>query len=139
MKKHLKKFFTDSCIIFTVFVFILYIVGTLTLSNTITLTLKTAALLFVCCLLLRLLHNVLYIKSIPMICRILLHYILVVSAAYIGFAIIAKIISNSLASIVMLSAVTLIYSAFAIALFLISSKQKEKENEKQEYQSIFKK
>ncbi|MBE6679431.1 MAG: hypothetical protein E7598_02795 [Ruminococcaceae bacterium] len=133
----LKKFLTDSCILFTVFVFILYIAGHAIISTSITITLKTAAILFLCCLLLRVLHNVLYIKKIPVALRILAHYLLIICAAYIGFALIAKIVTNSLATFVLLSAITAIYCGVSAIIMAIGNKQKEGEKQKKEYKSIF--
>ncbi len=133
----LKKFLCDSCILFTVFVFILYIAGHALISTSITITLKTAAVLFLCCLLLRVFHNVLYIKSIPIALRVFIHYLLVVCAAYIGFALIAKIVTNSLASFVLLSVITLIYCGISAVIMFIQNKSKENDNQKKEYKSIF--
>ena len=139
MLEKIKKTLTDSCILFTVFVFILYIAGNLLVSNTITITLTTATMLFLCCICLRIFHNVLYAKKIPIALRIIIHYLLVLTAAYIGFALIAKIVTNSLAAIIMLSSVTLVYSVFAVTVVLLFGKKNETENNKKEYQSIFKK
>lgn len=133
----LKKFLCDSCILFTVFVFILYIAGHALVSTSITLTLKTAAGLFLCCLLLRVFHNVLYIKSLPMAFRVFIHYLLVVSASYVGFALIAKIVTNSLASFVLLSVITLIYCGISAVIMFVQNKNREKNNQKKEYKSIF--
>ncbi len=133
----LKKFFTDSCILFTLFVFILYIAGHIFVSTSITITLKTAALLFLCCMVLRVLHAVLYINKIPKFARIFLHYLLVLAAAYISFALIAKIVSNSLATFVLLSAVTAVYCVFTVTITALSQKSQEKKNQDSEYKSIF--
>lgn len=137
MIERIKKLLTDSCILFTVFVFILYIVGNVLVSKTITITLGTAALLFVCCIMLCLFHGILYVKKIHIALRIILHYLLVLAAAYLGFAIIGKIVSNSLETLVMLSLVTFIYSVLALILFIVSDKKKEEQ--KGTYTSIFKK
>lgn len=133
----LKKFLCDSCILFTAFVFILYIAGHALISTSITITLKTASVLFLCCLFLRIFHNVLYIKSIPTALRVFIHYLLVVGAAYIGFALIAKIVTNSLASFVLLSVITLIYCGISAIVMFIKNKNKENDNQKKEYKSIF--
>lgn len=139
MIEKIKKTLADSCILFTAFVFILYIAGNLLVSNTITITLATATCLFICCIVLRVFHNILYVKRLHIATRIIIHYLLVLVAAYIGFAFIAKIITNSLASIIMLSTVTLVYSVFAVAIVMTWGKKKEEKNKQKEYLSIFKK
>lgn len=134
----LKRFLTDSCILFTIFVFILYIAGHALVSTSITITLKTATGLYLCCMFLRVFHNVLHLKKMPMVLRVLIHYLLVVAAAYIGFALIAKIVSNSLQTFIMFAVVTAIYCTITAVIMLITSKSKEKSNEQKEYKSILK-
>ncbi len=134
--KKIRNFLTDTCILFTAFVFILYIAGYILVSNTITITLSAMFALFVSCFLLRVFHTVLHIKKLPFILRILIHYLLVVIAAYIGFVFIAKIVTNSLATFVLLLFVTLLYTAIAVVIALIQNKKKTVEDTK-EYKSMF--
>lgn len=137
MSKKIQKILTDSCILFTIFVFIIYAAGYCFQQRSVTLALSGAAMLLASCAVLCIFRRVLTYKKLPMIVRILVHYILVLGSAFLVFAVIGKIVSTSVQSLIMLSAVTLIYSIFALAYAFIESKQDK--NAKDEYTSMFKK
>ncbi|MBQ9133341.1 MAG: hypothetical protein IJX64_02280 [Clostridia bacterium] len=137
MAKKIQKILTDSCILFTIFVFIIYAAGYCFQQKSVTLALSGTAMLLGVCIVLSVFRRVLTYKKLPMIVRILIHYALVLGSAFLGFAVIGKIISTSLQSLIMLSAITLLYSMFALAYAFLESKQDK--NAKDEYTSMFRK
>ena len=137
MSKKIQKILTDSCILFTIFVFIIYAAGYCFQQKSVTLALSGTAMLLATCVVLSIFRGVLTYKKLPMVVRILVHYLLVLSSAFLAFAVIGKIVSTSLQSLIMLSVVTLLYSIIALAYAFIESKQNK--NAKDEYTSMFKK
>ena len=137
MLKNIQKILKDSCILFTIFVFILYGIGYCIPEQSVTIAFSGAAMLLGVCIVLCIFRRVLHMTRLPLLTRILLHYLLVLGAAFLGFAVIGRIVSTSLQSLVMLSIVTFLYSIFALVYAFIESKQDK--NAKDEYTSMFKK
>jgi len=137
MVKKIQKFLSACCILFTFLVFALYGLGKLFSDFEVGLNLEKAAMLLGTCAILCLCSCVLFIKKLPMYVRILLHYLLVLGSMFLIFAVIGKIISTSLQSLVMLSAVTLLYSVIALVYALFQTRSGKKTTKK--YTPIFKK
>lgn len=137
MRKKIQKFLSDSCILFTLFVFILYTAGFFLIDGSVSLSFGGVLSLLAICAVLSLFRRVLTSKKLPLIWRVLIHYILVLGSAFLAFSIIGKIISTSLQSLVMLSIITFLYSVFALISVVLESKPDS--NEKEEYQSMFRK
>lgn len=131
-----KKILREACVMFTLLTFILYCIGYIIVSKTITLNLGSIAILFVMCLVLCLFKRILYIKNIPLFYKAVIHYVIVLGSAFLLFSVIGKVVTTSLASLIMLSVITLIYTIATIIILLISSKN---ENATGEYTSIFNK
>ena len=143
MLKKIKKILTDSCILFTVFVFILLTVNAAFSSPSdgivSGLSLETCALLFICGVLLRIYHGVLYVEKIPMALRVIINYLLVVGTGFGAIKLISSVTNrqqNSLSLFIILSVFALIYSAVIVIGLIIKKKMAEKKNEKKEYKSI---
>ena len=137
MKNKFRKILIRSCILFTIFVFIIYVTAALLLTDTVTLTLIGAAELYATCLVLAVLQEILLWRKLSVPLRLLIHYLLVLGAAYLAFAVIAKVNMTSLASFVFFAALTLIYSVCALLVVLIGEKRAHKESK--EYTPMFKK
>ena len=92
MIKKIKKILTESCILFTVFVFIVLTVNSLFSSpndGVVTgISLEASALLFICAVLLRLYHGVLYAEKLPMVLRVIINYVLVVATGFANKAVV---------------------------------------------------
>ena len=99
MAKKIQKILTDSCILFTIFVFIIYAAGYCFQQRSVTLALSGTAMLLGVCIVLSIFRRVLTYKQLPMIVRILIHYALVLGSAFLGFAVIGKIVSTSVQSL----------------------------------------
>ncbi|MBQ6893361.1 MAG: hypothetical protein IJN48_04070 [Clostridia bacterium] len=147
MLEKIKKTFTDSCILYTIFVFILLIVYSLlsTPDDGIVrgLSLETSALIFACAVLLRTFHNILYIEKLHFVTRIVINYILVVGSTF-GALILIREATNAvgqkpIVSFAILSVLSLAYIGIMVLWFLLRKKSEEKNNEKKEYHSIVKK
>ncbi|MBQ8837043.1 MAG: hypothetical protein IJ002_06015 [Clostridia bacterium] len=139
----LKKILTDSCILFTVFVFILLSVNCLFVPAdegiVSGLSFETSLLLFISAVLLRIYYGVLSVKTIPLPLRVIINYVLVVGTGYGVIKLINTATNrqqNSLSLFVILAALALIYSAVIIIVFAIKGKKNEKKNEEKEYKSI---
>ena len=137
MKKKIQKILTDSCILFAVLIFIVYGIGYCVLGQSVTMAMNGIAMLFAICVALCIFHKVLTYKKWPLPVRILLHYLLVLSAAYLSFAVIGKVVSTSPQSLAMLAIITLLYTVFALVYAFLGSKQKA--NAQEDYVSMFKK
>ena len=132
----IKKYLTEVCILFTLLIFLLYLVGTALIISTITINLASICVLFGLSLLLTLLNRILFIKKIGLALRMLIHYFSVLASSFVLFGVIGKVLSTSLATLFMLSIVTLVYSVFAVLIITLGSKNK---NVKEEYTSMFNK
>ena len=137
MLKNIQKILTDSCILFTILVFIVYGIGYCIPDQSVTIAINGAAMLFGICIVLCIFRKILHVKKVPILVRALIHYLLVLFTAFLAFAVIGKIVSNSLQSLAMLAIVTLLYSVFALVYAYIESKQDNKNQE--EYTSMFRK
>ncbi len=135
MLKRIKKIFTETCIIFTILTLLLYCVGYLTVSSEISFKISGVFTLILLSFLLSVTKRILYVKSISVPVRIILHYLLVISVSYVIFALIGNIITTSLATLALLALVTLIYSIVTL-VFVLRGEKKQAETE---YQSMFKK
>ncbi len=148
MLEKIKKTLTDSCILFTVFVFILLSVYSLIYTpNTgivSGLSLETCILLFACSVLMRVFHSVLYIEKIHLAARVVIHYLLVVGTAFGSLLLIRKATGASqgqspITAFVILSVFSLIYIGVCVIFLLLKKKKLDKENSRKEYSSIVKK
>lgn len=137
MLKKIQKLLTDSCILFTLLVFILYSIGNIFLDSGNPMTLDKLPLLFLTCLLFCLCHRILYVKQLHMVARVLLHYVAVLAAMFVVFAVFTDIISTSLQSLIMLSIITLLYSVIALVYTFWNTRSGKKA--KEEYSPMFKK
>ena len=137
MQNKIQKILTDSCILFTILLFIVYGIGYCVLGHSVTMAINGATMLFCVCIVLTVFRKVLTWNKLPLALRILSHYLLVLGAAFLSFAVVGKIVSTSLASLVMLSIVTLLYTIFALVYAFIESKRDK--NAKDEYTSMFRK
>ena len=131
-----KNLFVRACVLFTFITFLLYLIGYIIVSKTITLNLLSVVSLFAFCMLLCLLNNIFKLKKVALGIRIVLHYFLVLASTYIIFGLIGNIVSTSLASLFMLAIVTLVYS-IVVLIFVLSKKSENSENT--EYSSMFRK
>lgn len=118
MKKKLQKLLADACILFTVLAFVLFSIGAITVDYVVALSFGGTVLLFVTSIVLVLCSRILYAKKLHMIIRILLHYGIVLGAAFLIFAVIGRIVSTSLAALVLLAGITFLYTAIALAYAL---------------------
>ena len=141
--KKIKKLLSDSCILFTVFVFILLVACALFVEKTQGvirgLALETAVLLFICALLLRIFHNILHIEKLNIALRVIFHYVLVVGTSFAASSLISSFTnnkSNQVTSFVILSVITLVYSGIIVVDIIIKRKKQEKKNQAKEYKSI---
>lgn len=141
--KKIKKILSDSCILFTVFVFILLATFALLFDEqegvVSGLPFSTALLIFICSVLLRVFHNILNVKKIHLAWRVIIHYILVVGTSFAAVLLINKLANNTtkaLSSFIILTVLTLVYSGIIVISILIQNKRAEKKKEKKEYKSI---
>lgn len=141
--KKIKKILSDSCILFTVFVFILLATFALLFDEqegvVSGLPFSTALLIFICSVLLRVFHNILNVKKIHLAWRVIIHYILVVGTSFAAVLLINKLANNTtkaLSSFIILTVLTLVYSGIIVISILIKNKRAEKKKEKKEYKSI---
>lgn len=144
MIKKIKKILTESCILFTVFVFIVLTVNSLFSSpndGVVTgISLEASALLFICAVLLRLYHGVLYAEKLPMVLRVIINYVLVVATGFGAIKLISTVTNrqqNSLSLFIILSVFALLYCA-AVIILAVKRKRDEKKNQSKEYKSIVK-
>lgn len=145
MIKKIKKILTESCILFTVFVFIVLTVNSLFSSpndGVVTgISLEASALLFICAVLLRLYHGVLYAEKLPMVLRVIINYVLVVATGFGAIKLISTVTNrqqNSLSLFIILSVFALLYCAAVIIILAVKRKRDEKKNQSKEYKSIVK-
>ena len=148
MLEKIKKLLSASCILFTVFVFILLTIYSLiyTPSEGIVsgLSLETCLLLFACSVLMRVFHGVLNIEKLPFYARVILHYLLVVGTAFGSLMLIREATGaangqSPITAFIILSLFSLIYIGFSVIYILIRNKKLQKENAKKDYSSIVKK
>lgn len=116
--KNIQKILTDTCILFTVLAFLLYGVGKLVVEYTVGLSFENAALLFVTSLMLMLCSRIFLLQRLHIAVRILLHYLAVLGASFLLFAVIGGIVSTSLATLVLLGCISIVYSALALGYAL---------------------
>ncbi len=137
MIKKTQKLLTDTCILFTVLAFVLFGIGSVSVEYAIALSFSGTVLLFCTALMLALCSRIFSIKKLHMAFRVLLHYVAVLAASFLIFAVIGKIVSTSLATLVLLSVITLLYSVIAFIYALWKTRYVRKGSK--DYTSLFKK
>lgn len=123
--KTVKKILTDVCILFTVLAFLLYGVGALTVEYKVGLSFGNAFLLFATSLMLTICNRIFLIQKFHIAVRILLHYVSVLGASFLLFAVIGGIVTTSLASLVLFSCISFFYSALALGYTLWKTRTKK--------------
>ncbi len=135
--KNIRKLLTDTCTLFTVLAFLLYGVGKLVVEYTVGLSFENAVLLFITSLMLTLCNRIFLLQRLHIAVRILLHYLAVLGASFLLFAVIGGIVSTSLATLVLLACISIGYSAMALGYALW--KTRAPKEEPPAYRSQFKK
>ncbi len=148
MLAKIKKILSDSCILFTAFVFILMTAYSLINQSSpnaaMGISFGTSLILFAAAFCMRIFHTVLNVESIKMPVRFILHYVLIIGTALGSLWLIRELsnanhISSSLAFFVILSFFTVIYLLFCLIFFIFKNIKQNKLNSKKEYSSIIKK
>lgn len=136
MFNKIKTIFNDACILFTLLTFILYCAAFIAVKEAVAFSIVGVFALFGLSLILSIIRQVLYIKSFSLPLRILIHYLLVLICSFLLFAVIGKVVTTSLASLVLLAIVTLVYSILSLVFVLLGNNPKE---HNETYTSMFKK
>ena len=135
MLNKIKTVLTETCVLFTLLTIILYCVGFIAVNDAVTFKPSGVFTLLALSFLLSVIKRVLFIKSISIPVKILLHYLLVLAASFLLFAVIGNVVSTSLATLVLLASVTLVYSVITLIFVLRNNKKQDETN----YTSMFRK
>ena len=133
--KKATSFFTSVCVIFTLFTVVLHLAD-FALGGSSS-ALVSQLLLLLACLLLAAANRILSAKKLPIGVRLLLHYLAVCAVVLGVSAIVGRVVSKPVQALILLSCVTLFYIGFAVGYLIINRKKKAKQNDAEEYKSIF--
>ena len=136
---HIKKIFTHSCVCFTLLILFLFLLGSSVPSFGNAIAVGSILSVYLFSLLLACANLLLGISRIQIGFRVLLHYIVSLSAFYGVFVLIALKITAPRSALVCLLLFTIFYAIFmGVYLYLYFSIAPKKVEKKTEYQSIYK-
>lgn len=134
----IKNIVLSTCFLFTLFTFIIYAFKGAFPSQTWGMSLSKTAVLLLFCFIMALANLIWQVKSLPIILKLFIHYVLIALGFYFSFTVIGGLTKTSLDAFIMIAALSAVYLIIAVCSFAISKKITEHENERQEYKEVFK-
>ncbi len=135
--KSLYNTFKSGCVIFTILVFVFYILGNVISSAVQVLTLFNMFLLLLFSIWFALANYLLNRKSINIVVRVLIHFLLTVVGFFVIFIYMAGNFENKSRAFIITVGFAVLYIIIAAITLFFKNILKKKDNDKQKYESVY--